>query len=125
MLNYEIINDYIKIPYSNKRPRYSVELRKLGESIDWRIVEYYNEPIIVKNVSHWVMHLFVSKNLSVEFAIEFQELIKKLCPENKIDWIATERAIKMHEAYRLLLDDNNTIEPLDILKSLKLKFNIA
>lgn len=138
MVRHELKNQHLDVYYRHNGSAYSISLSQLGNGIDWRIAEVKNELILCKNVSEWTLHLMSDKDLTIEFALGFQELVKKYCPNNTIDWTETERAILIYNEYRKLRDelnlsrgnklsrigDNNEIERLKIVRFLKEKYHL-
>ncbi|MEI6695681.1 MAG: hypothetical protein WCO13_06410 [Bacteroidota bacterium] len=128
MIQYKIENEYFKVYFRKNMIPYEISLYDLGATIDWRIFEFESKVILAKNVSHWTLHLMVDKNLSIEFAYEFQEVIKKLCLDNKIDWVETEKALIICDEYRSLrakVKYKSKHEITEIKRFLKEKYNLT
>ncbi len=138
MIKFEISNGNLRIFYQNEYEPYSISLVELDEVIDCIVADCRDERIIVKNVSKWTLHLMTTKNLSIEFAREFQEIVKTNCPNNEIDWSQTEKAIIIYDEYRKLrskvgnknndkfssLKDFNSEAIIKIIKDLKKKHHL-
>lgn len=136
MIKYEIVNEYLHIFYRDEYDYYPISLIELGDKINWKL-ECRDEKIVLNNVSERTMHLMRDKNLSIEFAKEFQKIIQKYSPKNEIDWKNTDIAINIYNEYRKLTAGlKNKSQPyptvkgfdaearIDIIKKLKIKFNL-
>ncbi|MHA7109916.1 hypothetical protein ACRTDU_07300 [Sunxiuqinia elliptica] len=118
MIRHEIKNEYLKVYLRENSSPYSIPLCELGQTTDWRVAVIDDEKIIAKNISKWTLHLFTDKNLTIEFAREFQRIVKKNCPTNTINWEETEKAIIIYDEYRRL-SANVKEEKIGVFSSLK------
>lgn len=86
MMQYKITNGYIHIFLNEREKVYNISLDELGQTIPNSLNGF-------QYVSRWIYHLGTTRGLSKTYLLELAELIKKLSPDNKIDWSKTFEAL--------------------------------
>lgn len=108
MINYIERNGFIKLYINSIERDYSIDLIDLGRTTNWNIFLGAAPPLnrIIQNVSHWVMHISLKKDVDEGFLNSLSELIKEKAPDNKIDWPATFKALSISNEYKSLIHPN-------------------
>lgn len=100
----------------------------MGNTIDWKIGEKGSEGIVVKGVSIWTLQLFTKKTTENKYVREFELIVKEHCPDNTINWEATQLAVNIQNQYNWLVATNKTdkkkLNNSEIISNLKKKFNL-
>jgi len=107
---------------------YRIPVKKIGNTIDWKIGEKGTEGLVFKSVSTWTLQLF-TKNTGVDkFIQEFISIIKEHSPKNTINWEDTLLAVNIQNEYNSRIALNNKAdkktEENEIISILKKKYKV-
>lgn len=102
MINQSLKDDQIHLSIDNVDFSYRIPVKKIGQTIDWKIGEKGNEGIEMKHVSKWTLKLFTKNVTDESFITQFENIVKEHAPDNTIDWEETQMAIKVQNEYNSL-----------------------
>jgi hypothetical protein len=106
---------------------YRIPIKKIGNTIDWRIGEKGTKGLIIQNVSTWTLQLFTKKAIEEKYIEQFKGIVQKHSPDNSINWEATLLAVKIQSEYNLLATANTAEKKIsedEIISILKKKYKL-
>ena len=107
---------------------YRIPIKKIGNTIDWRIGEKGTKGIVIKNVSTWTLHLFTKKTTEYKYIKQFRSIVQEHCSNSTINWEDTLLAVNIQNEYNWLITTNNTakkkINEDEIISILKKKYKL-
>ncbi len=128
MMKHSIKEDVLHLSIDKKDFSYRIPVKKLGNSIDWKVGNKESKGIIIKNVSTWTLQLFTKKVTEDKYIKQFVKLIQDQSPKNNINWDDTLLAVNIQNNYNWLVEKNKTAEEKlseeEIILSLKKKYKI-
>ena len=128
MIKHLLKDDLIHISIEKIDFSYRIPIKKIGNTIDWRIGEKGTTGIVIKNVSTWTLHLFTKKTTEEKYIKQFKSIVQEHCPNNAINWEETLLAATIQNKYNWLRTTNDTAEKKinedEIISILKKKFKL-
>ena len=108
---------------------YRIPVKKIGNTIDWKIGEKETEGIVIKNVSTWMLQLLTKKTTEDKYIKQFKSIIQEHSPNNTINWEETLLAVKIQNEYNWLTTTNVSVEKKmeenDVISTLKKKYKLG
>ncbi len=107
---------------------YRIPIKKIGNTIDWRIGEKGAKSIVIKNVSTWTLRLFTKKTTEHKYIKQFKNLVQEHCSSSNINWQDTLLAVNIQNEFNWLMTTNNAadkkIKEDDIISNLIKKYKL-
>ncbi len=122
MIKHSLKDDLIHVSIDNIDFSYRIPVKKLGNTIDWKMGEKGTNGILIKNVSKWSLQFFTKKALEEKYVIEFKNIVQEYAPTNTINWEETFTAIKIQNEYNSLAE--NKLSDAEIITTLKTKYKL-
>lgn len=129
MIKHALKDKLIHLSIDNVDFSYRIPVKKIGNTVDWRIGEKGTEGIVMKDVSTWALQLY-TKNVSYDkYLAQFKEIVQEYAEKNKINWEVTMTAIAIQNEYNALIKANVTAEEkmseVEIISNLKKKYKLS
>lgn len=129
MIKHALKDKLIHLSIDNVDFSYRIPVKKIGNTVDWRIGEKGTEGIVMKDVSTWALQLY-TKNVSYDkYLAQFKEIVQEYAENNKINWEVTMTAIAIQNEYNTLIKANVTAEEkmseVEIISNLKKKYKLS
>jgi len=128
MIKHSLKDDLIHISIDNIDFSYRIPIKKIGNTIDWKLGAKESSGIVVKNVSSWTVQLFTKKITDHKFIMQFKSIVEEYGVGNSINWDETLQAINIQNKYNWMIETNKTAEKKntedDIISILKKKFKL-
>lgn len=122
MIKHSLKDEQVHLSIDNMDFSYRIAVKKIGNTIDWKIGEKGSETIVMKDVSSWALKLF-TKNVSEEkYITQFTYIVKEYAPKNNIDWDETLMAINVQNEYNNMA--NNKVDNQEIISTLNEKYKL-
>ncbi|HLW29735.1 MAG TPA: hypothetical protein VKX29_02685 [Brumimicrobium sp.] len=122
MIKHSLKDEQVHLSIDNMDFSYRIPVKKIGNTIDWKIGEKGSETIVMKDVSSWALKLF-TKNVSEEkYITQFTYIVKEYAPKNNIDWDETLMAINVQNEYNNMA--NNKVDNQEIISTLNEKYKL-
>ncbi|MFT5823997.1 MAG: hypothetical protein ACI8ZM_005263 [Crocinitomix sp.] len=129
MIKHSLKENLIYISIGKIDFSYRIPVKKIGNTIDWKIGEKETKGIVVKNVSAWTLQLFTKKTTEEKYIKQFKSIVQEHCSDNTIDWEATLLAANIQNEYNWLVRTNSTAEEKitedEIISNLKKKYKLV
>jgi hypothetical protein len=107
---------------------YRIPLKKIGNTIDWRVGEKGTKGIVINNVSTWTLHLFTKETTEDTYIKQFKRIVQEHSPNNSINWEKTLLAVNIQNEYNSLIKTNSIAEKKisedEIILMLKKKYSL-
>lgn len=119
MINHSLKDKVVSVSIANIDFSYRIPVKKIGNTLNWRIGEKGAEGIVIKNVSTWMLQLFTKNVTDDKYIQEFKGIVQKYAPNNSIDWKETLLAVTIQNEYNVLVaapdkkDDNEILSILE------------
>lgn len=124
-----IKDDIIHLSIDKKDFSYRIPLKKIGNTIDWKIGGKEVKAIVMKSVSTWALQLFTKTVLDDKYIKQFQSLVEEHCPNHTINWEETFKAVIIQNEYNGRTKLNKTAkDPMtedQIISILREKYNLS
>jgi len=128
MIKHSLKDNLIYISIDKMDFSYRIPIKKIGNTLDWRIGEKGTKGIIIKNVSTWTLQLFTKKTNEDKYIKQFKSIVQEHCPNSTINWEETLLAVNIQNEYNWLITTNNTAEKKinedEIISILKKKYKL-
>ena len=128
MIKHSIKEDVISISIDKKDFSFRIPIKKIGNSIDWKVGEKGTSGIVIKNVSTWMLQLFTKKMTEDKYIKQFKSIVEEYSAKNDINWEDTLMAVNIQNEYNWLLSKNKTaaekIDENEIISILKKKYTL-
>ncbi|MFQ3326097.1 MAG: hypothetical protein ACJASM_002721 [Salibacteraceae bacterium] len=128
MIKHSLINNLVYISIDNVDFSYRIPIKKIGNSIDWRIGAKGTSGIVIKNVSTWTLQLFTKNITENKYVNQFKSILEEHSTKNTIDWEDTLLAVIIQNEYNRLSAANITAEKKnsedEIISILKKKYKL-
>lgn len=128
MIKHSLKDDLIYISIDKIDFSYRIPIKKIGNTIDWRIGEKGTKGIVIQNVSTWTLHLFTKKTTEDKYIKQFKGIVQEYCSDSKINWEDTLLAVNIQNEYNWLVTTNSTAEEKiseeEIILKLKTKYKL-
>ncbi|MDE0772456.1 MAG: hypothetical protein OSB25_09685 [Salibacteraceae bacterium] len=129
MIKHSLIDNLVYISIDNVDFSYRIPIKKIGNSIDWRIGVKGTAGIVMKNVSTWTLQLFTKNITDNKYVNQFKSILEEHSTNNTIDWEDTLLAVIIQNEYNKLIAANNiTAEKKnsedEIISMLKKKYKL-
>lgn len=126
MINQLLKDDQVHLSIDNVDFSYRIPVKKIGQTIDWKIGEKGNEGIEMKHVSKWTLKLFTRNVTDESFITQFEKIVQELAPDNTIDWEETLMAIQVQNEYNSLklVKGENEMTEMEIISFLNEKYKL-
>lgn len=128
MIKHSLKDNLIYLSINNLDFSYRIPLKKMGNTIDWRIGKKGTEGIVMKNVSTWALQLFTKNVTEIKYVKQFQSIVQEHCPNNTINWEDTLLAVNIQNKYNWLATTNKIakkkIDENGLISDLKKKYKL-
>ena len=128
MIKQSVKDEVISISIDKKDFSYRIPVKKIGNTIDWRIGSKETEAIVIKNVSTWTIQLFTKKTTEDKYIKQFVKIVQEHSPQNSINWEETLKAVNIQNEYNWLTTTNKTADTKmtseEIILSLRKKYKL-
>ena len=128
MINHSLKDKLVSVSIANIDFSYRIPVKKMGNTVNWRIGEKGTEGIVMKNVSTWTLQLFTKNTTEDKYIQQFKSIVQEYAPNNSIDWKETLLAVNIQNEYNWLITTNNTakkkINEKEIISGLKKKYKL-
>ena len=128
MMKHSIKDNTLNLSIDKVDFSFRIPLKKIGNSIDWKVGNKESKGIVIKNVSTWTLQLFTKKVTEDKYIKQFVKIVQDQSPENKINWKDTLLAVNIQNNYNWLVAKNKTAEEKlseeEIISSLKKKYKL-
>ena len=128
MIKHSLKDNLLYVSIINTDFSYRIPIKKMGNTIDWRIGKKGAKNIVIKNVSSWTLQLFTKKTTEYKYIKQFKSIVQEHLPDNTINWEETIMAVNIQNEYNWLITTNNTAEKKisedDIISNLKKKYKL-
>lgn len=128
MIKHSLIDNLVYISIDNVDFSYRIPIKKIGNSIDWRIGVKGTAGIVMKNVSTWTLQLFTKNITDNKYVNQFKSILEEHSTNNTIDWEDTLLAVIIQNEYNKLIAANITAEKKnsedEIISMLKKKYKL-
>lgn len=126
MIKHDLKDNQLHISIEGKDFSYRIPLNKIESTINWKIGNDKSNVIKVNNVSKWTMKFFTNNFTTIAHVRFFKGIVAQYVPDNKIDWIETEKAINIQSHYNNLVLDlkKEKLSDNQIIAKLKKKYDL-
>ena len=128
MIKHSIKDNLISLSIDKTDFSFRIPVKKIGNTIDWRIGENGTTCIIIKNVSTWTLQLFTKKTTEEKYIKQFKNIVQEHGPKNTINWEDTLLAVIIQNKYNWLITTNETADKKvsvdEIISILKKQFKL-
>jgi len=128
MIKHSLIDNLVYISIDNVDFSYRIPIKKIGNSIDWRIGAKGTAGIVIKSVSTWTLQLFTKNITENKYVNQFKSILEEHSTNNTIDWEDTLLAVIIQNEYNKLIAANITAEKKisedEIISMLKKKYKL-
>ena len=128
MIKHSLKDNVVYLSIDKTDFSFRIPVKKIGNTIDWKIGEKGTTGIVIKNVSTWTLHLFTKKTTEEKYIKQFKGIVQEHCPNNAINWEETLLAATIQNKYNWLRTTNDTAEKKinedEIISILKKKFKL-
>ena len=76
MIKHSLIDNLVYISIDNVDFSYRIPIKKIGNSIDWRIGVKGTAGIVMKNVSTWTLQLFTKNITDNKYVNQFKSILE-------------------------------------------------
>jgi hypothetical protein len=106
MIKHSLKDDLVYISIGKIDFSYRIPLKKIGNTIDWKIGAKDTKGIVLKNVSTWTVQLFTKNTTEPKHIKQFQSIVQEYSKKNSIDWETTFMAVNLNNDYNWMLSTN-------------------
>lgn len=128
MIKHSLKDDLLHLSIENVDFSYRIPVKKLGNTIHWKIGGKNTEGIVIQNVSKWALQLFTKNVTEEKYLTQFKTIVQAHCPDESIDWKETKLALNLQNEYNAQSATNATLlqkkSEEEILSEIETKFNI-
>lgn len=128
MIRHSLKDDLIHISINKTDFSYRIPIKKIGNTVDWRIGKKGTKGIVIKDVSTWTLRLFTKKTTEDKYIKQFISIVQEHCPDSTINWEETRLAVNIQNEYNWLTTTNNAAEKKisedEIISNLKKKYKL-
>lgn len=128
MIKHILKEDLVYITIENVDFAYRIPSKKLGKTVQWKVGAKGSEPILIKDVSYWMLQLFTKNITDEKYINQFKGIVEEYAPVNSINWKDTLMAVNLQNEYNSITVKNiKALEKLsedEILSSLTQKYNV-
>ena len=110
MIKHSLKDDLISISIDNRDFSYRIPVKKIGNTLDWKVGEKGTKGIVIKNVSTWTLQLFTKKTTEAKYVNQFKNIVQEHSSKNTINWEDTLMAVNIQNEYNWLVVTNNKAE---------------
>jgi len=129
MIKHSLKDDLVYISIDKIDFSYRIPVKKIGNTIDWRVGQKGTKGIVIKNVSAWTLQLFTKDTTDYKYIKQFVSIVKEYCADNTINWDDTFLAVNIQNKYNWLTTTNKTAEKKisekEIISMLKKKYDLT
>ncbi|NRA11075.1 MAG: hypothetical protein HRT57_03860 [Crocinitomicaceae bacterium] len=129
MINHSLKDKLVSVSIANIDFSFRIPVKKMGNTVNWRIGEKGTEGIVMKNVSTWTLQLFTKNITEEKYIQQFKTIVQEYAPNNSIDWKETLLAVNIQNEYNLAIIANATaqekIDDNEILSILENKHELG
>ncbi|RYM31337.1 hypothetical protein ERX46_16780 [Brumimicrobium glaciale] len=128
MISQSLKDNQIHLSIDSMDFSYRIPVKKIGNSIDWKIGEKGTEGIVMKHVSAWTLKLFTANVTDEKFVKQFEKIVKAHAPDNTIDWEETFDAVNVQNEYNSMKKENaksdHKLTEDEIISALSTKYKL-
>ncbi len=128
MIKHALKDDLIHLSINKIDFSYRIPVKKIGNTIDWKIGKKDTKGIVIKNVSAWTLNLFTNKTTEDKYIKQFKSIVEEYASDHTINWEETLLAVSIQNQYNWLITSNNTAEKKisedEIISILKKKYKL-
>ena len=129
MINHSLKDKLVSVSIANIDFSFRIPVKKMGNTVNWRIGEKGTEGIVMKNVSTWTLQLFTKNITEEKYIQQFKTIVQEYAPNNSIDWKETLLVVNIQNEYNLAIIANATaqekIDDNEILSILENKHELG
>lgn len=129
MIKHSLKDDLVYISIDKIDFSYRIPVKKIGNTIDWRVGQKGTKGVVIKNVSVWTLQLFTKETTDYKYIKQFVGIVKEYCTDNTINWDDTFLAVNIQNKYNWLTATNKTAEKKiseeEIISMLKKKYDLT
>lgn len=128
MIKHSLKEDLVYISIENVDFAYRIPCKKIGKTVQWKIGAKGAEPIVIKDVSSWMLQLFTKNITDEKYINQFKSIVEEYAPVNSINWKDTLMAVNLQNEYNSITAKNikalDKISEDEILATLTQKYNV-
>jgi len=128
MIKQSLKDDLILISIDKIDFSYRIPVKKLGNTLNWKIGEKATPGIVIKNVSTWTLQLFTKKTTDDKYIKQFKTIVQEHCSKSTINWEDTLMAVNIQNEYNWIKATNKNAEEKiaedEIITTLKKKYKL-
>ena len=124
MIKNKLTDKQVHLSIDNMDFSYRIPVKKIGNTVDWRVGEKGTDGIVLKQVSTWALQLFTKKITEEKYVTYFKNIVQEHAPNNTINWDLTIDAVNIQNEYNQLIAAENKTSEEDIIASLKKKYKL-
>lgn len=128
MIKHSVKENLIYLSIGKTDFSYRIPLKKIGNTIDWKIGEKGTKGIVIKDVSTWTLQLFTKKITEEKYVKQFKSIVEEHASNSTINWEQTLLAVNIQNQYNWLITTNNAAEEKvkedEIISTLKEKYKL-
>ena len=128
MIKHTLKDKQVHISIENKDFSYRIPVKKIGNTVNWRIGEKDTDGIVIKDVSTWALQLFTKTVTEEKYVTQFMNIVKEHAPNSNINWDDTLIAVNIQNEYNELAAPHISaamkMSEEDIIATLEKKYNL-
>ncbi len=123
MIKNTLKDKQVHLSIENQDFSFRIPVKKIGNTVDWRIGEKGTDGIVMKQVSTWALQLFTKKITEEKYVLDFKSIVQKHAPKSVINWDLTFDAVNLQNDYNEMISAENKLSEEEIISHLKKKYN--
>ena len=124
MIKHALKDNLVSISIAKTDFSYRIPIKKIGNTIDWKIGEKGTEGIVIKSVSTWTLQLFTKNITEDKYIKQFKSIVQEHCPTSTVNWEDTLLAVNIQNDYNWLTTAKKKINEKEVISKLKKKYKL-
>lgn len=124
MIKNTLKDKQVHLSIDNMDFSFRIPVKKIGNTVDWRIGEKGTEGIVMKQVSTWALQLFTKKITEEKYVLDFKSIVQEHALSNVINWDLTIDAVNLQNDYNQMIAGDEKLSEEEIIASLKKKYKL-
>ncbi|MBL4706381.1 MAG: hypothetical protein JKY54_17770 [Flavobacteriales bacterium] len=124
MIKHALKDNLVSISIAKTDFSYRIPIKKIGNTIDWKIGEKETEGIVIKSVSTWTLQLFTKNITEDKYIKQFKSIVQEHCPTSTVNWEDTLLAVNIQNDYNWLTTAKKKINEKEVISKLKKKYKL-
>lgn len=124
MIKNTLKDKQVHLSIDNMDFSFRIPVKKIGNTVDWRIGEKGTEGIVMKQVSTWALQLFTKKITEEKYVLDFKSIVQEHAPSNVINWDLTIDAVNLQNDYNQMIAVDEKLSEEEIIAILKKKYKL-